>query len=96
MGDLVIIPLGTIGTLELPRHVYERYLRPVATMPAAAVTEATAAKLVTAKVLAAALSLPRSCVYQYAKVKRIPSIRLGKHIRFDTAAVRAALQTQVG
>lgn len=58
-------------------------------------TQTTVAKrseLVTARKLALELSLPKSCIYQYAKAGRIPSVRIGKHVRFDSAAVLAALQ----
>jgi excisionase family DNA binding protein len=88
MTTRVIIPLPGIGTLELTREAYEAALRPLHAPTAA---EAPAAKLVNAQVLAELLSLPVSCIYEYAKAKRIPCVRMGKHVRFDAAAVRAAL-----
>jgi len=84
----VIIPLPGIGTLELSREAYEAALRPLAAAPAAAVP---ASNLVDAKALAEVLSLPVSCIYEYAKAGRIPCVRAGKHVRFDVALVRAAL-----
>lgn len=89
MADRVVIPLPGIGTLELSREAYEAALRPLAKSVAA---PEESARLVTAKALAALTSLPISCVYEYAKARRIPCVRVGKHVRFDPAAVRAALQ----
>ena len=90
MTDRVMIPLPGIGTLDLSREVYEAALRPLSVPnPIAAVP--AAGNLVDAKVVATALSLPVSCVYEYAKSGRIPCVRAGKHVRFDVAAVHAAL-----
>lgn len=47
--------------------------------------------LVNAMTLARELSLPRSTIYELAKAERIPCVRVGRHVRFDRAAVRAAL-----
>jgi excisionase family DNA binding protein len=54
-------------------------------------TQPPSAGLVNAKALASHLNLPVSCIYEYAKAGRIPCVRAGKHVRFDVAAVRAAL-----
>jgi excisionase family DNA binding protein len=88
MTTRVIIPLPGIGTLELSREVYEAALRPLAAPTPAAVPSAN---LVDAKALAGVLSLPVSCIYEYAKAGRIPCVRAGKHVRFDVSLVRAAL-----
>ena len=94
-GDVVLIPLAGIGTLELPRQVYEASLRPIApAVPAAA--KPIAADLVTAKALAAQLSLPVSCIYEYAKAGRIPCVRAGKHVRFNAQQVLSALRSTGG
>jgi excisionase family DNA binding protein len=90
MTDRIIIPLPGIGTLELTREAYEAALRPLHAAASVA-ADATAAKLVNAQAIAELLSLPVSCVYEYAKAGRIPCVRAGKHVRFDAAAVRAAL-----
>ena len=89
MPDRVLIPLPGVGTLELTREVYEAALRP---LEAPKATPAAPEELVTAKVLAAQLSLPVSCLYEYAKARRIPSVRVGKHVRFSRSAVLAALR----
>src|ERR1700722_14180595 len=75
MADNVLIPLPGIGTLELTRETYEAALRPLAAYkPTSEPPEAQNA-LVTAKTLAANLSLPVSCLYEYAKAGRIPCVR---------------------
>jgi excisionase family DNA binding protein len=94
MSDRVLIPLAGIGTLELTREQYESALRPIRVAPSEESAEGSRLDhLVTAKTLSAQLSLPRSCIYEYAKAKRIPSVRVGKHVRFDPIAVRSALGT---
>jgi excisionase family DNA binding protein len=59
--------------------------------PSASVAAAVSPNLVTAKAVAQAMSLPTSTVYEGAKSGRIPCVRVGRHVRFDVAQVRAAL-----
>lgn len=87
MADLLLIPLPGLGTLELPREVYERHLRPIAAPVQVAAEEA----LIDAVTLARSLNLPKSCVYEKARAGAIPSVRVGKHVRFRRSAVLAAL-----
>jgi excisionase family DNA binding protein len=47
--------------------------------------------LLDADQLAAILNLPKSCVYERARTGAIPSVRVGKHVRFDRVAVMRAL-----
>ena len=96
MSDRVLVPLPGIGTLELDRAVYEAALRPIETTKPTATMAAPMADLVTAKTIAATLSLPVSCIYEYARAGRIPSVRAGKHVRFDPAAVLRALSATGG
>ena len=96
MRDRILIPLPGIGTLELTREVYEAALHPVAAPQPAAVGPAPAIELVSAKALAARLSLPISCVYEYARAGRIPCVRAGRHVRFSASAVLAALSATGG
>jgi excisionase family DNA binding protein len=92
MSDLVLILLPGVGTLQLSREVYEASLVPLAaTTPNP--SPASVGELVTAKMLAITLSLPVSCIYEYAKAGRIPSVRVGKHVRFDASQVLTALRT---
>jgi excisionase family DNA binding protein len=95
MSDRVLIPLPGIGTLDLDRGTYQTALRPIAVPEPPALT-AEGVELITAKALAAVLSLPVSCLYEYAKAGRIPSVRVGKHVRFNTVHVLAALRSPGG
>lgn len=93
MTDRVLIPLPGVGTLELPRDVYERHLRPLAALAPAAVPapSQTARALLDAKGVASALSLPVSWVREKARQGAIPSEKAGRYVRFDLVAVRQAL-----
>jgi excisionase family DNA binding protein len=95
MPDRVIIPLPGIGTLELSREAYDAALRPIAA-PESKGIAADRLELVSAKTLAATLSLPISCIYEYAKAGRIPCVRAGKHVRFSVNTVLDALRTTGG
>jgi excisionase family DNA binding protein len=88
--DLVLIPLMPIGVLELPRAVFDHYLRKVE--QGAAPAPPIKSGLVNAKALAALLDLPTSCIYEYARAGRIPAVRAGKHVRFNAAQVLDILQ----
>jgi excisionase family DNA binding protein len=91
MTDRILIPLPGIGTLELTREAYEAALHPIAAPQSETAAPPSATGLVTARALAARLSLPISCVYEYARNGRIPCVRAGKHVRFNPSAVLAAL-----
>lgn len=95
MADRVIIPLPGIGTLELPRDVYERALRPIAA-PAPEPSpgpSAPASELLDAKGIASALSLPVSWIREKARQGEIPCTKAGRYVRFSLPAVRKALAT---
>jgi len=89
MADTVLIPLPGIGTLELPRAVYEAALRPFASAAPVAPQVET---ILDAGELAAALNLPKSCVYERAKRGDFPSFRVGKHLRFRRSEVLEAIE----
>jgi excisionase family DNA binding protein len=89
MADTVLIPLPGIGTLELPRSVYEAALKPFGATPAPTQPE----PLLDAGELAQALNLPKSCVYERARRGDFPSVRVGKHLRFRRSEVLEALGT---
>jgi excisionase family DNA binding protein len=95
MSDRVLIPLPGVGTLALSREAYEAALIPISAPVASLATSssATGESLVSAKVLSASLSLPVSCIYEYAKAGRIPSVRVGRHVRFNHAQVLEALKS---
>lgn len=88
-GDLVLIPLAPLGTLELPRSVFEQYLRrPEA--PAAASASSAAPKLLSAEEMEAATSIPASWYATQARERRIPFRKLGRYVRFDFDEVMAS------
>ncbi len=92
MSDRVLIPLPGIGTLDLPREVYEASLRLAGGSPhepAAATTDSE--PLLNASEMAREPKLPKSCIYEKARTREIPSVRVGKHVRFRRSAVFAAL-----
>jgi hypothetical protein len=95
MTDRVIIPFGTDVLVFTETELLEarrrgREFMPQATVPATQAEPPVG--LVTAKAIAIEFSLPISCVYEYAKGGRIPSVRVGKHVRFDKRLVRSALE----
>jgi len=92
VSDRVLIPLPGIGTLALTREAYEAALLPIA-VPAPLAAVQSQEELISAKVLSGSLSLPISCVYEYAKAGRIPSVRVGRHVRFNRSHVLAALRS---
>lgn len=87
MADLVVIPLPGLGTLELTREAYEAALRPIAAPASPAASEEP---LIDAMALARSLNIPKSTVYERARVGLIPSVRLGKHLRFRRSDVLKA------
>ena len=98
MADRVLIVVGVGLVLDLPREVFNAHLVPVyADAPQqAASTPPSVPQLMTAKTLGRFLSLPTSTVYELARSKKIPSVRVGKTVRFDPTAVRAALSNGGG
>ncbi len=88
MADRVLIPLGSVGTLDLPRALFEQHL----VAPAAAETpaQASAIELVDADQLATRTGIPSSWWMTQARERRIPFRKLGRYVRFDFAEVTAA------
>jgi excisionase family DNA binding protein len=96
MSDRVLIPLPGIGTLSLSCEAFREALK--AGQDAIASERASVPArtsdyepLLNAAELARALSLPKSCVYERARIGAIPSVRVGKHLRFRRSAVLEAL-----
>jgi excisionase family DNA binding protein len=44
--------------------------------------------------VAGLLGIPRKSVLQYAREGKLPSVRIGRHVRFVIADVQAAIDTQ--
>jgi excisionase family DNA binding protein len=94
MADRVILPLVGIGTLVLDGDVYRAALEAGAAMtasasPAPATTDSE--PLIDARELSRSLNLPKSCIYEKARTCAIPSVRVGKHVRFQRSRVLEAL-----
>ena len=50
--------------------------------------------LLTADQVASLLSIKRSTVYELARTGQLPSIKIGRHLRFTRAMLEAALSAQ--
>lgn len=82
MSDRVVIPLPGLGTLELPREVFEQHLiRPSESAPTKQV------ELVDADQLEERTRIPASWWMTQARERRIPFRKLGRYVRFDLAEV---------
>ena len=88
MSDVVLIPLAPLGTLKLPRELFEKYLeRPgAATVPAA---QPEPAQLLDAAELETRTGVPASWWMTQARERRVPFQKFGRYVRFDLAEVRA-------
>jgi hypothetical protein len=89
--DLVVIVLGPIGTLELPADVYEQYLRRHEPPRLAADKE----PLLTSAQLAQALGIEQSWIETAGRRGAIPVVRCGRWVRYQRAAVVAALEQPI-
>jgi hypothetical protein len=84
MVDRVVIPLPGMGTLELPRDVFEQHL----VRPAARITlEDPRTELVDAVQLERRTGVPASWWMSQARERRVPFRKLGRYVRFDLAEV---------
>lgn len=95
MADMVIVPVPGIGCLALESEAYRKALaegsRLAGTTPSAAQAEEP---LVDADTLSAALAVPVTWIEQAARTGRIPSLGIGRYVRFRRSAVEAALVAQ--
>jgi excisionase family DNA binding protein len=93
--DRIVVPLPDGRWLALSREVFAEALAVGAalmTPPAAAtVPQAESEPLLNAVELSRVLNLPRTCIYEKARAGAIPSVRVGKHLRFRRSHVLAAL-----
>jgi excisionase family DNA binding protein len=80
--DLVLIPLPPFGTLELPRSVFERYLRRAEPI-AAPTAPGDAIDLLTADEAARRFSIPKTWLLEKARQSAIPHRRIGRYVRFS-------------
>ena len=68
---------------------------PMSTGPGESNRASNSLRLVAADELSEVLSLPRSSIWRLARNGTIPSVRIGRQIRFDKKAVTKALQVDL-
>ena len=95
MANRIVIPFGSevlvLSDQEFAR-ARERGRAIVEEDEAAPTTPAPSEELIDASELASRLNLAKSAVYEHARSGRLPSVRIGRHVRFNLAAVLAALR----
>jgi len=82
MNEHVLIPLPGLGTLSLPREVFEQHLLSPSTTPTVPSSE-----LVDADELQTRTGIPASCWMAQARERRVPFRKLGRYVRFDVAEI---------
>lgn len=94
MSDLVLIPIPGIGVLALNRDVFQQALADGAAFTSTAEPARAAAvePLLDSRQLGELLGVGDTLLEQMAKDGRIPSVRIGKYLRFETREVIEALR----
>lgn len=82
MSEHILIPLPGLGTLALPREVFEEHLLKPSTATAKSPSE-----LVDADELQARTGIPASWWMTQARERRLPFRKMGRYVRFDIAEV---------
>ena len=83
MSERILIPLPGLGTLELPREVFEQHL----VRPAAAEPASSASQLVDAEELERRTQIPASWWLAQARERGVPYRKIGRYVRFDVDEV---------
>lgn len=95
MTDRVLVPLPDGRWIALAPDTFAAGLAAGAAAMAAQSSSGQAKQpdegLVDADELAKLLKLPKSCLYQKARAGDIPTVRVGKHVRFQPSKVLAKL-----
>jgi hypothetical protein len=84
VSDRVLIPLPGLGTLDLPREVYEHHLT---RQPEPARQEQAPSEILDAEQLEARTGVPASWWMTQARERRVPFMKLGRYVRFNFAEV---------
>jgi hypothetical protein len=82
MSEHILIPLPGLGTLALPRDVFEQHL----VKPAHEIASPTS-ELMDADSLEARTGIPASWWMTQARERRVPFRKMGRYVRFDVAEV---------
>jgi len=93
MSDTVIIALGPLGTLKLPREIFEQYLRQAPERPAAS---AAPERWLNSRELSSLTGIGDTTLEQMAARGQIPCIRIGRALRFIASEVEAELRHDQG
>lgn len=83
MSERILIPLPGLGTLELPREVFERHLIKLAVSEPAS----SAGELVDAEELERRTQIPASWWLTQARERRVPCRKIGRYVRFDVEEI---------
>lgn len=86
MSEQVLIPLPGLGTLALPREVFEQHLLRESV---AAAKSAPQSELVDADELQERTGIPASWWMTQARERRLPFRKMGRYVRFDVAEIMA-------
>jgi hypothetical protein len=87
MTDRIVIPLPGIGTLDMPRAVFDQHLRQPA--PAEPVAATATREVLDADALEERTGIPASWWMAQARERRVPFLKFGRYVRFDVAEVMA-------
>jgi hypothetical protein len=88
----IVAAIGRLDQGDLPAVAMALAARLAATRPPEKQPQSNGPRLVDVAALAAALNYPKSWLMSQARQGRIPSVRQGKYVRFNIAAVEAALR----
>jgi excisionase family DNA binding protein len=99
MSDRFLIALPGLGTLSLSREAFEAALADgskAIAPPATAGAAKDAERLLSAEELAEQLNVPASRIESGARQGTIPSVRVGRYVRFRRSSVERALTAASG
>lgn len=85
MSENILIPLPGLGTLALPREVFEQHLLKPSTVTVTAAKSPS--EVVDAAELQARTGIPASWWMTQARERRLPFRKMGRYVRFDIAEV---------
>jgi excisionase family DNA binding protein len=95
VSDKVIVPVAGLGCLALDAAAFREALAAGANLfpvpPGAPLADE---RLLSAEEIARELNVPTTWIEQSARTGRIPSLAVGRYVRFRRSAVEAALVAQ--
>lgn len=91
--EMASVPVEQMPSMLIQLAALQSALAARLAIPPAVSEPQAPGKLVTAEVVGEAMSMRTDRVYELARTRRIPSIRIGRAMRFDLQAVRDALSS---